>query len=239
MLHRIVGGIIDWAGRHPYLSTAGILSLFAGGIAANEYVNNKKFSNAVDDGIAKMKSEISAGASGLFGSFGGSQPVPAPVVQVVNESVKAAPVPTATEPFLMYDGIKIIGDEQFQKDNVMWLEFAKKYSPQDYQFIRSNTKWIKSTTIPAAGAGGDGFYWNKSFLRMMIENKNINSGENLKGAVATAAHESGHNSVFNTDRMNETYANIFYHKAWDNLSYVNESELDNFYKNFNFSQLKN
>lgn len=178
-------------------------------------------------GIKLFEKEIN---NFLYG-WGDADSQPRTPYPVVNETA----VPTATpEPdYLMHDGIKIIGDEQFQKDNVMWMEFAKRYSPADYEFIKGNNKWIVSDeVIPAAAAGGDGFYFNRMFLRELIENKYIS------GAVVAAAHETGHSTVFDTDRMNETYANSFAHKAAANLSYVNQSEVDKFYQEFNFSQFK-
>jgi len=52
----IVSGIIDWAGRHPYLSAAFLLGSFAGAVGMSEYHSNKKIANQIDDGLSKAKS---------------------------------------------------------------------------------------------------------------------------------------------------------------------------------------
>ncbi|VVB61092.1 Uncharacterised protein [uncultured archaeon] len=154
--------------------------------------------------------------------------------------VNASANETATgpeKPFLMYDGIKVIGDEEFQKNVVMTLEFAKKYSPPDYQFIKENNKWIKSTDmLKTAGAGIDGINWGREHL-----NGGLKVYKNIRGAVMTAAHESGHNLAYRTNRSNfdnETYADSFAKSAQKNLSYVNESEMEKFYAEFDFSKFK-
>ncbi len=166
----------------------------------------------------------------LYG-WGNAEQQPRAPLPVANET--AVPTATPAPDYLMYDGIKVIGDEQFQKDNVMWMEFAKRYSLPDYEFIKSNNKWINNADyLEEASAGGDGIRWNKKFLRELIKDKRI------KTAVGAAAHETGHNTVFDTDRMNEDYAQSFAQKVYTNLSYVNQSEIDKFYQEFNFSQFK-
>lgn len=218
-----VDKIIDFIGRHKKALAAAGLVLLVGGVA---YASSDTAKKTVDKNYEKGSKFVKEKYANAFA------PAPAVVVPAANESAVATPQ-VAETPYLMYDGIKVIGDEQFQRDNAMWLEFAKKYSLPDYEFIKSNNKWIDSSdVIPAAAAGGNGFTWNKEFLRGLIENKGIIS------ASAAAAHESGHNNVFNTDRMNETYAQSLAKKALNNLSFVNQSEIEKFYREFNFSQLK-
>lgn len=217
------------------------LALFAlAGVVADNVANEGKYTKPVKDKLEKVYEKIVKKTPAVVigaDSVNPLAPTPAPTVIAKNGS--ATPTPAPEMPFLMYDGIKIIGDEQFQKDNVIWLEFVKKYSLPDYEFIKQNkemvgTEYLKKNKdgVGGAGAGGDKIYWNKEFLKELIENKEI------KKAVAAAAHETGHNTVFNTDRMNETYANIFYLKTLTNLSYVNQSEIDKFYQEFDFSKFK-
>jgi hypothetical protein len=203
------------------------------GIAADYKFNEGKTVKNIGDYSKSAGTKVAGAASGALGGMGDYFKAAPPAIDNPVPAINSSASPTPETSFLYHDGIEIVGDKQFQKDNVMWMEFAKKYSPTDYEFIKKNNKYIDSSdAIPAAAAGGDSFTWNKSFLRKIIENKGI------KEAVGAAAHESGHNSVFNTDRMNETYANIFAKKALRNLSYVNQKDIDNFYQKFNFSQFQ-
>jgi len=218
-----------FAGEHPYIS-AGVLigSLFGISFAANAYQSNKKaVDNYVNSGLSKAKAEISVGASGFF--FGGGAPVAA--VPVANVTAKATPQVTE-KPFLMYDGIKIIGDEQFQKDVVMTLEFGKKYSSTDYEFIKKNTKKIDTWNVESdMGAAEGNTSVNSSTIRGYLERGYI------KTVLWELAHESWHNNadISNNPKNNtEELANKRGGQAYDNLSYVNESEIDKFYQEFNF-----
>lgn len=166
------------------------------------------------------------------------EPQPRTPLPVVNETA----VPTATpEPdYLMYDGIKVIGDEQFQKDVVMTLEFGKKYSLPDYEFIKKNTKEIELASVEKMFAGDGYTSVNKNWFHELIEQNDIKTG------IYAFSHESGHNYADSNPQVKsdttydaETYANTFYLKASANLSYVNQSEIEKFYKEFNFSQFKN
>ncbi len=54
-----LGRVINWIEKHPYLSAGALLATYAGAIGVNQYLNNKdSANNAVDNGIAKAKSEI-------------------------------------------------------------------------------------------------------------------------------------------------------------------------------------
>ncbi len=211
------------------------LALFAvlGVVADNVAYDGKHTTKPAKDKLDKVYEKIVKKTPAVVigaDSVNPLAPTPAPTV-MANGSAEGKATPE--KPFLMYDGIKIIGDEQFQKDVMMTYEFAKKYSPEDYNLI-SKHKWVESSdVIKTAGAGGDGFSWGKKRLREMIENKKIID------AVGTALHEYGHNTVWNTkERTNETYANTFAFKGRENLSYVNQSEIDKFYQEFDFSDFK-
>jgi hypothetical protein len=223
---------LSWKDFWKIAAAVGVLSAAGGGYA---YMKKKDFGmDDIDSGIAYAKHEISAGASGIsafLGNIGSAPPVvDNPAVNasaVATPQVSGTPQPAVTpQPdYLMYDGIKVIGGEQFQKDNLMWLEFAKKYSPADYEFIKSKNKWIVSDeVIPIANAGGDGFYFNRMYLRKLIESKD------LKTAAGIAKHESGHNDLFYTDRMNEIYPQKLEINMRNNFSYVNQSEIEKFIK---------
>jgi len=141
---------------------------------------------------------------------------------------------TFSEP-IEYNGIKIIGDEEFQKDVVMSLEFAKKYSPVDYQFIKENTKEIEASNSGVMSAADGHTSINKSYIREEIEEKAIRT------SIAEIKHESWHNYADINDPKNNTEELAYENggNAWDNLSYVSQSEIDKFYREFNFSKFKN
>lgn len=207
------------------LGLAAVVTLGAAG-----YALQKK-----DIGFDDVEAGISYAKHEIFGS------APAAVVAPIGNDTMVQPTATPPPDYLMYDGIKIIGDEQFQKDVVMSLEFGKKYSLPDYEFIKSNNKEIEryrysSGTMSAA----DGHTSvDKNWLHEFIDSKNI------RFAVGAFSHESGHNYAdFNPDLKkqpnydDETFAQSFEIKTRANLSYVNQSEIDKFYQEFNFSQFK-
>jgi hypothetical protein len=152
-----------------------------------------------------------------------------------------APQKTSRMPeghFLIYDGIKIYGDdEQAIKDGAMVLEFARKFSSVDYGSIKKNNKWVEVTKMgdrALGDSGGDGFRINKKYLRSQIEKKEI------LWAVGTAVHESEHNYLENTNpnilpSVDEDLARTAGLKARENLSYVPRDMIDEFYREFNFS----
>ncbi|VVB93304.1 Uncharacterised protein [uncultured archaeon] len=53
-----VNRLLGWAGEHKRAVGLGMIGLLFGGVAANEYRNNKKFADDVDSGIAKAKAMI-------------------------------------------------------------------------------------------------------------------------------------------------------------------------------------
>ncbi len=175
---------------------------------------------------------------------------------------------------LRYDGICIKGTEDFQKQIVMALEFTKKYSPPDYQFIKNYTKEIEALPEDEPGGRG-GNYWtgvNVDVARDYYDTKIIA----LKVTVETLAHEAGHSyadAAGLSDKFEEEakkmcgselktkedldacgkklgkpsywqwhpaelFAESFADSAEANLSYVNDSEIDKFIQNFNFSKFK-
>jgi hypothetical protein len=215
-----VDKLIGWAGKHPYLSAAGLLITFLGvGMALGQLYKSKD-----SDGTAAV-SVISADFPTQT-----LAPTPAPTVAAANATVTPAPERYQ----LNYDGILIKGDKQFINDSVMTLEFGKKYSPHDYEFIKKNTREIiLSKSIPSMGAGNGRTLVNKSFLQDLIGKKYI------KTLVSSESHESWHNheDLINDPKNNtEELADAQGLKAWNNLSYVNQSEIDKFLKDFEFSK---
>lgn len=218
---------------------AALVTFGSVGYAAIKYSETGDF----DRSIASIKTSF----SGLFDEshVGNFESLPREQIMdspVIPDSGDTAPVHAPEDPFfkryvLMYDGIEIIGDETFQKDVVIVLEFAKKYSPADYQFIKENNKWINyRDKILTAAAGGDGFSWG-IYFKDRIKNRR------LVTLVEDAVHESGHNFADSDPRNNpnyntEVFAESFARKAGSNLSYVNQTMIDEFIENFNFSQFR-
>lgn len=177
---------------------------------------------------------------------------------------------TPDKPFIIYDDIKIIGEENFRKDVVMVLEFVKKYSPSDYLFIKENTRKIyelNQNIFSTRGLGGH----NQTYLAHPHDV--IWKYKNLVGVISILSHEAGHSYEENIGKNyseevekicgfklnipedfdictkklgysdihqwhpSELFAESFAIKARVNLSYVNQSEMDKFYAEFNFSNV--
>lgn len=85
---------LGWVGKHPKLSAGGLIAVFVGGIAVNEYGNNKKFANYVDESIAKAQSGIFGASSiALFDSPAYTLgPTPVQTIGVNGSAVKEKPV---------------------------------------------------------------------------------------------------------------------------------------------------
>ncbi len=188
---------------------------------------------------------------------------------------------TFAEP-INYNGIKIEGPEYFQEKIVMAFEFAKKYSPPDYEFIRNNTKTIfaKSKDFSLRYLPVSGAYFKDGIVAINVETVEPVNNNYVKNIIRVLAHEAGHSYADSIPGMNEKlnkqareicekegintsneywidlctlklgkydmwqwlpselFAKKFEHSAMENLSYVNESEIDKFIKEFNFSKLK-
>ncbi len=177
--------------------------------------------NDIDAGISYAKAEI-------FGSDTNQPPVATPVV---NETV--TPTATPEKPFIMYDNIKIIGDEQFQKD-VMSLEFGKKYYPEGNLKYTKEIEAVMSADVPEMAAGSGHTFVNASAIHKMIKNGGV------KAVRTDIEHEEYHNYASLNDPKNNTEERAIKAsgKLWDKLFNQNQSEINNFVKEFNFSEFK-
>lgn len=172
--------------------------------------------------------------------------------------------------FLMYDGIKIIGDEEFQKDVVMSLEFVKRYTLPDYLLMKKGTRVIESYVSDDAASADDFIYLNQTKFHLSISNN-----KTILSMIHILAHESGHTYEHSNPELTkqlieeaekicgqeikngadvidvctkklgksdfhewyplELFAERFAGNVSANLSYINKSEIDKFYLEFNFT----
>ncbi|MFH1323246.1 MAG: hypothetical protein ABIH80_05405 [Methanobacteriota archaeon] len=139
-------------------------------------------------------------------------------------------------PYLVYDGIYIYsqkGDEKYLNYVAATLDFAKEFSPVDYQFIKQWSKWIEiEPNQDYASSGGTGFYIDRGDLKICVENGG------LEYLLRAAVHESAHNSRFSTDNSkydsdmfgDEQYPIEAGEKAITNVSYVTKEMKEAFYR---------
>ena len=133
-------------------------------------------------------------------------------------------------PYLVYDGIYIYsqkGDEKYLNYVAATLDFAKEFSPVDYQFIKQWSKWIEiEPNQDYASSGGTGFYLPKDDIKICVENYG-----GLDYLLRTAVHESVHNSKFRTDAFgDEVYPEERDDMAFNNVSYVTKEMKEAFYR---------
>ncbi|MBU4246053.1 MAG: hypothetical protein KKE71_03330, partial [Nanoarchaeota archaeon] len=129
----------------------------------------------------------------------------------------------------VYDGIYIYsqkGDEKYLNYVAATLEFAKEFSPVDYQFIKQWSKWIEiEPNTDSAASGLTGFYFDRDGIKICIEDGRI------EDALRTIVHENAHNSEYYTELAgSEEYAAERGRHAKNNVSYVTKEMTEEFYR---------
>lgn len=186
---------------------------------------------------AALTSVSAASTNNLLGAYNQSQSVSA-------ENVSVAPIPaytpangsavketpTSEKYFLMYDGIKIIGDKPFIKDVVLSLEFGKIYYPEGEL---KYTKEIESRNAVREMSAAKGHTSvNASSFHNWLEKK-------LYGTVlAELKHEDFHNGASLNDPKNNTEKNAGLNSisTWNNLTSVPKSNIIKFEETFDFKK---
>lgn len=228
------------------------LALFAvAGVVADYTVTKGKYTKAtkekVDQSLQNVWKDIykmtPAGAvstEAVSARVAKAPPVSEPVVgaNASVEKVTPTPTPVPEKYVLNYDGLPIIGTKQFIHDIVMVNEFAKKYSPADYEFIikggdtaaiEENTNKTGGFEIPSGGGDINKTSLGQNYLNCLLRGKNTTfKGEPaicsfynhaIPEVLQSESHENIHNIKYTNEGKYNYLENVFdIHNAEEDLA---------------------